>query len=286
MTRNPIAILTDSTCDIPDNLIAQYGIIVIPQYIIWGDQQYRDRVDLQPLEFYQRLANDPQRPTTAVASVADFQQAIQVAISQGAKEAIILTVSGAMSGVFQTAQSAAKSAPIPVSVVDSKGASMALGWQVLAAARARDAGYKMSEILSDVDRVGNKMEFFVTLETLEYLQRGGRIGDAVKWVSNLLHVKPLIYFSHQTGRIEPIGVVRTHKALVELMVRKFSEKLQGGKNFHIAVLHGNAEEDANLLAGRIKAEFNPTELVVRMTGPILGIHSGPGALALCGYAED
>lgn len=286
MNNHPLAIITDSTCDLPPELITTYGIITVPLYVIWGDHQYRDRIDIQPKEFFQRLVSDPQHPTTAVAGVPEFEQAIQEAIDKGAKEAIFLTVSGELSGVFQTAQLAAKTASIPVSVVDSRGTSMALGWQVLAAARAREAGNKLADILTRVDQVRKRMVLLITLETMEYLQRGGRVGDLIKWVSNILHVKPLIFFNNHTGKLDPIGLVRTHKALVELMFRKYLEKLQGAKKIHIAVLHGNVEEEAAVIADRVKSELNPIELLIQQTGPALGVHCGPGTLALCGYAEE
>jgi DegV family protein with EDD domain len=124
------------------------------------------------------------------------------------------------------------------------------------------------------------------MESLEYLQRGGRLGGAVKWVGTQLRIKPLVAINHETGVVEPVSMTRTHKALLELLYTKFFEKLKGGKNLHIAVLHGNAPTEAEVLAQRIRQEYQPVELLVNITGPVLGINTGPGALALCGYAED
>ncbi|MBG0770081.1 MAG: DegV family protein [Anaerolineaceae bacterium] len=281
-----IAVITDSTCDIPDDLIEKYGIIVVPQYIIWGDQQYRDRVDMQPVEFYERLITDKERPTTAQASVGDFQAAIEAAMEKGATEAVILTVSSAMSGTYNMAKQAAEQAPIRVEVIDSKGPTMTLGWQTLAAARARDEGASLDEIVMKVAKVRAGMVQMVAMETLEYLQYGGRIGDAVKWVGNILKVKPLVSIDHESGRVQPTGLARTQHALKEMLYKKFFEQLKGGKKFHIAVLHGNALEEAQKLVDRINKEFNPVELLVNITGPVLGINTGPDALALCGYAEE
>jgi len=281
-----IGIITDSTCDIPDELVAQYGIVVIPHIIIWGNDQYRDRIDMQPEAFYQRLAVDPQRPTSSQADFFAFQTAYELAASQGANEVIILTVSSAMSGAYQMAQNAAKMVEIPVHVVDSKGPTMSLGWQVLAAARARDSGADVNSILTRVDQVRNKLTQIVCLDTLEYLQKGGRIGEAAKWVGGILHVKPIVSINHQTGRVEPVGLARTHKSAVEMMYNNFFDLLKGGKNLRVAILHGNLEEKAEELAERIRTMYNPIELLVNITGPVLGMNTGPGALALCGYAED
>ena len=281
-----IAIITDSTCDIPEELIDRYGIIVIPQIVIWGEQQLRDRVELQTVEFFQRLTTDPQRPQSSLPNVMDIQKALKQAQELGATEIIVLTVSSAMSGTYNLVQHVAQEMCLPINMVDSRGPTMSLGWQTLAAARMRDAGADLQAILEEVRRVREKLAQFVAMESLEYLQRGGRIGGAVKWVGSVLNIKPLVSINHRTGLVEPAALARTKKRLVELLYGKFFEKLRGGRNLHIAVLHGNVAEAAQELAGRIQAEYTPLELLVNMTGPVLGINTGPGALALCGYAED
>lgn len=281
-----IAVITDSTCDIPENMINQYEIIVIPHFIIWGSEQFRDRVDLQPIDFYLRLQTHSERPTSSQAGVGDFLAGINQATENGAKEAVILTVSSAMSGAYNMAMAAADKAEIPVTVIDSKGPTMTLGWQVLAAARARDAGANMAEIVSEVSKVRSHLTQLVAMETLEYLQYGGRIGDAVKWVGNVLKVKPLVSINHISGRVQPAGLARTHHALVEMLYKKFFELVGNGQNLHIAVLHGNVPDEAQELADRIREEYHPVELIMNITGPVLGINTGPGALALCGYAEN
>jgi len=280
-----IAIITDSTCDIPENLVDQYGIHVVPQYIIWGEDQYLDRVDLSPIEFYQRLEKDPQKPTSSQATSGDFLKAIDQAVEKGASEALILTISSAMSGTYQSATSAAEQAKIPVSVIDGKGPTMSLGWQVLSAARARDEGAPMPEIIERVSAVREKLVQIVGMQTLEYLAYGGRIGDAAKWVGTVLKVRPVIRINHETGLVEPTGLVRTHQAMLRMLKNKFFDAIGTGKKLHIAVLHGNAPEEAQKLVESIREEFDPVELLTNITGPVLGINTGPGALALCGYAE-
>ncbi len=280
-----ITIITDSTCDIPQALIEKYGIFVVPQYIIWGEEQFRDRVDLQPEDFYQRLENDDLRPTSSQATDLDFLNAIQTAASQGADQVIILTVSAAMSGTYQMAIKAANKADIPVKVIDSKGPTMSLGWQVLAAARARDEGADVDAIIERVAQVRGGLVQMVAMETLEYLHTGGRIGDAVKWVGGLLNVKPLVSINHQSGRVQPVSLARTHKKVVDLLYKKFFEEIENKKNLRIAVLHGNNLQEAQELAAKIKETFNPIELIINITGPVLGINTGPRALALCGYSE-
>jgi DegV family protein with EDD domain len=218
--------------------------------------------------------------------VNDFKKVFEDLNNKGITEIIVLTVSSAMSGTFQMAKNAAKLVDFPVSVVDSKGPTMTLGWQVLAAARACEMGADVSTILKKIDQVRQRLVQFVAMNTLEYLQKGGRIGGAVKWVGGLLQVKPLVSINHGTGLVEPVSLARTQKALVENMYKKFFEKLDLNKKLRIAILHGNALGKAEELAQRIENEFNPIELIINMTGPVLGINTGPGALALCGYYED
>jgi DegV family protein with EDD domain len=281
-----IGIITDSTCDIPEGLIDHYGIIVIPQMVIWGEQQLRDRIDIQPAEFYKRLVSDPIRPHSSLPAVGDIQAAFKMALEQGATKVIALTVSSAMSGTYNLVKNTTLDMGIDASIVDSKGPTMSLGWQVLEAARAAEAGAEEEAILERVDNVRKKLVQLVAMDSLEYLQRGGRLGGAVKWVGSLLNIRPLVSINHDNGLVEPVSLARTHKGLVDLLYNKFFDRLKGGNNLHIAVLHGNAMREAQELAKRVEANYKPVELLVNMTGPVLGINTGPGALALCGYAED
>ncbi len=280
-----IAIITDSTCDVPESLLERYGITVVPAMVLWAGRQYRDRIDLQPEDFYRRLASQAERPTSSTPSQEEFQEAYRAAVARGAEALVVLTVSSAMSGVHQLAVSSALAVAVPVTVIDSKGPTRSLGWQVLAAARARDAGASVQDIVRRVEQVRRKLMQLVCLDSLEYLERGGRIGQAVKWLGVTLHVKPVVSINHDSGLVEPLGLARTRRSGVEMMLGKFTGFLRGQPNAHVAVLHGNAPDEAEALAERIKAELNPLELQVNITGPVLGSHTGPRALALCGYAD-
>ncbi len=289
MSSSSIAIIADSTCDIPAELIERYHIAVIPQIIIWGDQELRDRVDLQPEEFYQRLSTSPQLPTTSQPTVKSFCEYYQAAQAAGATDIVVLTVSSAMSGTYQTAVQAAQLGDVPVHVIDAKGPTMSLGWQTLAAARAREAGADLAGIIAAADRVRQTIVQFVYLDTLEYLYKGGRIGHATRFIGALLDLKPLVEIDHQTGLVEGADRVRTRRKGIEALYQRFFEKFDvasaAQRPLHIAVLHGGVPEDAALLAGRIQQEYQPAELLINITGPVLGVHTGPRALALCGYCE-
>jgi DegV family protein with EDD domain len=283
---NTTALITDSTCDLPQAMIDQYGITVIPQVVVWGDKLYRDRVDLTPEDFYQRLEKDPIWPTTTLPSPADFEKVYRDAIADGAREIVVITVSSAMSGTFQLAEQVGHKMDIPVHVVDSKGPTMSLGWQVLAAARIRELGGTATKMIDAAAKVRDRLVQIVCLDTLEYLHRGGRIGSATRFIGSLLDIKPLVQINHKSGLVESCGQARTRKKSIDTLVSRFFEQLTPGSLKRIAVLHGNALTEAQALADRIKKYFHPVELLVNITGPVLGIHTGPRALALCGYSED
>jgi DegV family protein with EDD domain len=283
---NQTALITDSTCDIPQVMLDHFGITVIPQIIVWGEEQLRDRVDLLPEDFYHRLEKDTVRPTSTLPSPADFEKVFRDAIGNGAKEIVVMVVSSAMSGTYQLAEQVGRKMNVPVYVVDSKGPTMSLGWQVLAAARVREMRGTAVKMIEAAARVRDHLVQIVCLDTLEYLHRGGRIGSATRFIGSLLDIKPLVQINHKTGLVEPSGMARTRKKSIETLVSRFFELLSPEKPKRVAVLHGNAWPEAQALAERIKKEYNPVELLINITGPVLGIHTGPRALALCGYTEE
>ena len=286
MTDHKVALITDSTCDIPDDLLAKYDITVVPSLVIWGDEVLRDRVDIQPEEFYRRLETDPRFPTTSQPTPQDFQKVYSEATQKGASEIIAITVSSAMSGTIESARQAADVADVPVHVVDSRGPTMTVGWQVLAAARAREAGGDAQAMVEAAGRARATMVQFVCLDTLEYLHKGGRIGSAATFIGTMLNIKPLVYINHETGLVEPGRRVRTRKKSLDALVEEFFGQIDIRKTLRVAVLHGNAREAAERIAERIRREFAPAELLVNITVPVLGVHTGPRAVALAGYTED
>ena len=283
---NTIALITDSTCDIPQAMIDQYRITVIPQFVVWGSEILRDRIDLTAEDFYQRLEKDPIWPTTTLPSPLDFEKVFRDTIVGGAQEIVVMTVSSAMSGTFQLAKQVGQQMDVPVHVVDSKGPTMSLGWQVLAAARIREVGGSALKMVEAAARVRDNLVQIVCLDTLEYLHRGGRIGNATHFIGSLLNIKPLVQINHISGLVESCGQARTRKKSIEMLVNRFFDRLAPEKPKRVAVLHGNALPEAQALADRIEKEYDPLELLVNITGPVLGIHTGPRALALCGYTEE
>lgn len=143
----------------------------------------------------------------------------------------------------------------------------------------------MAEILAAASRVRDRAQLYICLDTLEYVAHGGRIGNARRMLGTLLNIKPVIYVDPQTGLVEPSGMAMTRHKSVEMLYQKFFALLDGQPNTHIAVLHGDAAEDAQVLYQRVQREHAPAEILTNITGPVLGINTGPQALALCGYSE-
>ncbi len=285
MSNPKIAVITDSTNDLPLELLEKHNIKVVPLTIVWNEKTYLDGVDLKAEEFYERLMVDPHHPTTSQPTPGQFLEAFQQAINEGAEEIIVITISGAMSGTIGSARSAAEMVNIPVHVVDSKSNSMSLGWQILACVRARDNGASVQEMLASIETVRTHLHYHIVLDTLEYLFKGGRIAGAAKLVNNVLKVKPQIRVNHQSGTVEPGGISRTRANALELLYTSFFKKLDVSRPLHIAVLHNNALEEAKALVEQIKQEFHPAEMIINIVSPVLGVHTGPRAIALCGYYE-
>lgn len=280
-----IEIITDSTCDIPDALIARHHINVLHHTIIWGHEQLRDRQDIQPEEFYERLERDPCLPSTAALSMIDFAQAYQAAQSNGASEIVAVVVNSVFSSTYQNALTAAEQVDIPVHVIDTLSTSMGLGWQALTAARLRDAGASSAEIVERVAEIRRKLYLYVGLDTLEFIEKGGRIGKAARLLGTLLQIKPIVDVSARTGEVTDIGTSRTRKRMIEDLYRRFFEVVDPTRPFRICVLHGKAPAEAAELIERIQREYQPLEILTNITTPVLGLNTGPRALGLTGYNE-
>jgi DegV family protein with EDD domain len=280
-----IALITDSTCDIPIEWRQQYELTVIPLTIVFGEQTYLDGVDLSARDFYSRLESNREYPTTSQPSAGAFLDAYRHAQQTGAAQAVVFTISGAMSGTIASARSAAQDSPIPVEVVDSKSNSMGLGWQVIAAARVRESGGSLEAMLAAAQHVRERMNYFISLDTIEYLARGGRIAGAARFLNTMLQIKPLIYVRTETGTVGASLPARSRKAAIESLYKEFFKRIDASRPLHITVLHNAADEEAAALAERVQQEFHPAELFISIVSPVLGVHTGPRALALCGYAE-
>jgi len=286
MAQHTIALITDTGCDLSEDMLQQYDIDLVPLYIIWGKAELRDRIDIKPADFYRRLVSDPVHPTTSQPHPYDFAQAIRRAQQNGASEAVVITISSGMSSTYNAARQAQTMVDIPVHVIDSKANSLSQGWEVLAAARAREKTGSVQAMADAVEHVRQNVVTLLYVDTLEYLHRGGRIGRAAKWVGTVLNLKPQLYVDHTTGKIEPGTRSRSRAKALEKLYTMFFEQLDTSKPLHVGIVHGDTRDDAERFAERIRREYNPAELLISVTSPMMGVHTGPGAMALCGYAAE
>lgn len=281
-----IALITDSTCDIPAEWIKKYEITIVPLTIIFGDEQYLDGVELTAEQFYQRLPNAQHHPTTSQPTPQAFLEAYRQVAADGAREILVITISSAMSGTLESARIAAEGFTIPVHTIDSRNHSMGLGWQVIAAARAREEGGDLEAMQAAAEKIRKSVVYYISLDTIEYLSKGGRISEAVRFLDSVLNIKPIVYANPQSGTIGASIPARSRKSALEGLYKEFFRHVNTTLPMHIAVLHNNALEEAQNLAERVLHEFYPKELFISIASPVLGVHSGPGSIALCGYAES
>ena len=280
-----IALVTDSTCDIPKEWLDKYEITVVPMTVIFGDKPYLDGIDITPVEFYERLLAEPLHPTTSQPTPADFVEAYKKAVAGGADEVLAIQISSQMSGTYASAVQAAGMFDKPVKVLDSRSNSMGLGWQVIAAARAREAGGGLQAMLDAAEHVRSRAAYYIALDTIEYLAKGGRIGGAVKFLDSVLKIKPLVYVNHETGTVGAGIPSGSRSGVVKNMYREFFKHVDVSRPLHLTVLHNHAEDDAAEIARQVAEEYSPVELFTAIVTPILGAHTGPRAVALCGYSE-
>lgn len=273
-----VALMTDSTADIPPMLMEQYDIACMPLYVVWGDEALRDGVDIDNAGFYARLRTDPVHPMTSQPTPRDFIDAIEAV---GAEEMVIITVTGALSGTCASARAASQALHYPVHVLDSRSCSMGTGWQVLAAARAREAGGDAQAMLAAAQAVRDTVSVYFTVDTLEFLHRGGRIGGAAKLLGTALQLKPLLCIDTATGTIDAVERTRTRRKAMRRVVEVTFQRMDLSRPIRASIVHAMAPDDAATLYELVESEFHPVEMTVAEIGPVLGTHAGPGVVGVC-----
>jgi DegV family protein with EDD domain len=281
-----IALITDSTCDIPPEMRQQYDLHVVPLYLIWGHEELKDEVEITADQFYERLPRDHHHPTTSQPTPADFVKKYEELAAAGYDEAVVITISDKLSGTLDSATQAKAEVDFTVHLYDSRSVSMGLGWQVLAAARARENGADAAGMIAAADRARRSGIVMFTVDTLEYLHRGGRIGAAAKLLGTALQLKPQLLIDHENGIVEAGERIRTRSKAIESVYKGFFSRLDTSQPLHVTVLHIAAEEEAGEIAERVRADFPSVELFVTKTSPVIGVHGGPGTLGLVGYSGE
>ncbi len=280
-----IRIITDSTCEAPPEVLHHPAVTVVPLTVVFGQEALRDGIEITREQFWDRLPASNPLPTTSQAAPSDFIGLFEQFTGAG-DEVIALLISGKLSGTLSSAVIASESHPgWPVDVVDSKSVSIGLGLLVQEAVQMIEAGATRAEIVARLLALRERVQIVFVLETLEYLQRGGRIGKAQAFVGTLLKFKPLLGIVQ--GEVEPIARVRSRaKALAsaqELLCKNVSAR---GPKVKMALTHALAPEEAWALGAKLSKSFETANFYVADLGPVLGVHVGPGTIGAAVLALD
>jgi DegV family protein with EDD domain len=271
-----IRVVTDSACDLPQALADQHRIEIVPLTIRFGDEELVDRRDLSPKEFWARSAESPVLPETAAPSAGAFEEAFKRVASEGADGIVCVTLSSALSATHQAAALAAKSLAddIPIRVVDSKAVTMAEGLMALAAAKLGEQGASIDECAQAVEDLVSRSRIFATLDTLENLKKGGRIGAAQALFGSLLSIKPVIEL--RDGVVEAESKQRTRSKSLRYLVEKVKEH---GKVENLVVMHGEAPDLEEFL-DLVSAVYPRDDILVGDIGAVIGTHGGPRVMGV------
>jgi len=267
-----LAIVTDSTCDISDDLAESNHIHIVPNLVIIEEQSLEDGKDITRQEFYERLPTMKKHPTTATASSGAYQQLYEKLFQQGASQILSIHASSLLSGIFGAASAAAQAFGERVGVVDSEHISMGLGFQVLAAAEAVTLGATREIVISLLKEIRQRIHLVAMLDTLEYVRRSGRVSWARARLGNLLSVKPFVGI--RNGLVNSLGETRTRRKGIERL-KQFLRDL--GALERLAILHTNAEADARQFLEEINIHLPTNPLLVNVT-TVIGAHAGPNGL--------
>ncbi len=279
---NRIGIVCDSTCDLGPAWCDAHDVVLVPLKVLFGEETFRDWIDLSPEEFYEKLTSSPQLPKTSQPSPAEFAEAYARLAEAGCEEIVSIHLTAALSGTFESATMAATDAPVPVRIVDTKLVSQATALVVKAAVEARQAGGDGAAIEVAATKTASQTRMFFVLDTLEYLVKGGRAGKAQGLAASVLNIKPILTFNAE-GIIEPFKKVKgTRKAFAELAAHVAADSASLGR-LKVALLHACSpdlaqELQAALVAAGADCEIESSGLV----GAVIGTYGGPRAVG-CAY---
>jgi DegV family protein with EDD domain len=280
-----VALVTDSTSYIPKDVREKYPITVVPQVVIWEGQTYEDDVTITPEQFYTRLRTAKVMPSTSQASVVNMHKAFSSLIEQG-YEVLGIFLSAKLSGTYQSAvlgREQLSSGKEKVDYIDSETTAMAMGFMVMHVARAAMQGASLAECKKLAEEARSHVGVYLTVDTLEFLHRGGRIGGAQRFLGTALNLKPVLMV--EGGRVEPVERVRTRGKALDRVVELVVEKCTGKSPVRLATLHADSEADARIMMDKIKPLLNPVESVFAAVSPAVGANTGPGTVGLA-YMTD
>lgn len=278
-----VAVVTDSVANLPPELVERYSITVIPLLVAFGQEAFRDGVDMTSAQFYRRLREDKHLPTTSTPSIGDFLTLFHRLA--GEVEAIVcIHLAHEFSGTVAIAEEVGQSfKEVPVRIVDSRSAAMAEGFVVLEAARVAAEGGDLTAVLARAREMIPRVNLVVTMDTLEYLYRGGRIGQAAWLMGSALQFKPVL--SVEDGAVDPLERPRTQAKAVRRILEIMATRV-GERPVHAAVIHADALDKAERLRQEVASRFDCRELYVTDLTPVMGTHAGPGTLGITWWSEE
>jgi len=277
-----IKIVTDSTSDLSKEIIRKFNIEVIPLSVSIDGETYLDGVDISPSEFMEKMKEAKELPKSSQPAVGKFLELYDQLCLQG-YDVISIHLSTGLSGTVGSAESAAQMSKCNVTVVDSKFISKALSFQVIEAAKMAENGSTVEEIISRLDEIQKHSHLYVVVDTLENLVKGGRIGRGKALIGSLLKIKPIA--SLTDGVYTPVANARSHAQVVSFLTEQFVKDSEGKKVKDIGIVHANGLELAKKLSDSIKKISGYVSIEVVDTTPIIGTHTGPGAIGFMYYAE-
>lgn len=283
-----VKVITDSTSDIPKELIEELNIKVIPLKVHFGTETFLDGENLTAEAFYQRISDSDMFPTTSQPSPVNFEQAYREAIAEGYTDILSIHLSSALSGTYQSASIAKKSfkdEPVRIQVLDSRAATFAIGNLVVHAARAAKEGKSLDECLNIAKKVREKQILLGYLDTLDYLQKGGRIGKAAALVGSLLNIKPIISLDDE-GEVVAVEKVRGKKKAIHRIFEYLTERIPRGRKVSVAVIYGALQEEGQEWLERAKELYDVQESLFSYIGPVIGSHTGPKTIGILVTPED
>lgn len=277
-----VRIVTDSTCDLPSQLVAAHNIIVVPLTVIFGDETLQDGIDITPPAFYDRLRHSTLLPRTSQPPVERFQQAYRTAGADGA-EIVSIHISSKLSGTLNSASVARETLKhdFHIDLIDSYNVSVGLGLIVLEAARAAAQGASLTEVVATARRAMDRVSVHVAVDTLEYLQRGGRIGRARSLIGSILSIKPILTVDQ--GEVAPFERIRT-RARAHERILELASSMPRAKELFIAHAGLPTEAEAALL--RLQPYLPHTTLHTAYLGPVVGTYTGPGAFGVAALQRE
>jgi len=282
-----VKIITDSTTYLPEKYQKEFLIDEIPLHVIWGEQVYRDNIDITPHQFYQRLSTERSMPTTSQPSPQEFAELYQKYLDEG-MDILSIHISSNLSGTVESAQKAKELLNADnIAVVDSRFTSLGTGFQAIAAAKRSLAGESLQECIHAAESLRKNTHIYFVVSTIEFLRKGGRIGGAAAFLGSALQLKPILFIDD--GKIEAFEKVRTLTKALHRNVEIFQEKISGHQPVYLGFAQATAPESTAILKDEIFSRFSRDyfcEVVEAGLSPVIGVHTGPGAVALCFAWEE